>query len=41
MTRKYIRYKDKKVYALYYKNRKTIYYNLDFEGVAQIYIIVF
>lgn len=31
MIRKDIHYYLKGVYAIYYKSRKTIYYNLDFE----------
>lgn len=41
MTRKYIRYDKKEVYALYYKKAKIIYYNIDFQGRTQLIVIIF
>lgn len=41
MTRKYIRYDKKEVYALYYKKAKIIYYNIDFRGRTQLIVIIF
>lgn len=41
MTKKFIHYKKKHIYALCYKKEKIIYYNLDFKGKTQIILIVF
>ncbi len=37
---KYIYYNNSKVYALYYKDENTLYYNTAFEGGAKLYILV-
>lgn len=39
--KRYIHYIDKEVYALYYRREKTLIYNLDFQGVTHLIIIVF
>ena len=36
MAKKYINYKDSSVYALYYKENDTVYYNLNFSGKTKI-----
>lgn len=40
-TKKYIHYTDSEVYALYYRRENTLFYNLDFQGVTHLIIIVF
>ena len=37
---KYIYYNNSKVYALYYMDENTLYYNMAFEGGAKLYILV-
>ena len=37
---KYIYYNNSKVYALYYMDENTLYYNTAFEGGAKLYILV-
>lgn len=37
---KYIYYNNSRVYALYYMDENTLYYNMAFEGVAKLYILV-
>lgn len=40
MASEYIRYDDNRVYAIYYREYKTIYYNLQFNfRMKLIYII--
>lgn len=40
MKRKYIHYPGScKIYAIYYRNTKTMYYNLDFDNSARIIVI--
>lgn len=41
MTKKYIRYDKKEVYAICYKADRVIYYNVDFDGLTQLIIIIF
>ena len=36
MNRKYIHYDNPEVYALYYRETNTIYYNMDFGYVTHI-----
>lgn len=36
MIKKYICYYDRKVYAIFYKDTKTIYYNLNYIGTTQL-----
>lgn len=36
MIRKYIYYCDKRVFALYYKTTKTIYYNINFAADTKL-----
>lgn len=38
INRKYVRYKDKNVYALYYYSNNTVYYNLNFDCKTQTII---
>lgn len=38
ITKKYIEYNDNKIYALFYKKTKTIYYNLCFTYKTKIII---
>nr|DAJ99581.1 MAG TPA: hypothetical protein [Caudoviricetes sp.] len=35
LSKKYIYYKRKTIYAIYYRSLHTIYYNLDFSGTTQ------
>lgn len=37
--RKHIHYKDCRIYALYYRNSNTLYYNIDFLGKTKIIIL--
>ena len=37
---KYIEYKDRRVYAIYYPVSKTMYYNLNFAGRTKIYFLI-
>ncbi len=39
MIRKEIRYSDSRVYAICYVRQRVIYYNLNFHGGSQIYVI--
>lgn len=39
MIQKYIYYQDKAIYALYYRNTNTIYYNLFFDAVTKLILI--
>lgn len=41
MKRVYIHNHRKKIYAFYCKQTKTMYYNLDFDGVTQLIFIIF
>ncbi len=38
MIKKYIFYNDKKVFALYYRETKTIYYNVNFAAETKLII---
>lgn len=40
MKIKYINYKSRRVYALYYANCKTMYYNLRFNGRTKMYLLI-
>ena len=41
LKRKYVHYDDRTVYAIYYPNENTIYYNVDFDyKYTQVTIIV-
>lgn len=40
MIKKYINYKRKDVYAIYYVDKNTLYYNLNFLGMAQLFLIL-
>lgn len=40
MIEKYINCDRKEVYALFYRNEKTIYYNLDFAGTTQLILML-
>lgn len=40
MKKYYIHYNRKHVFALYYVSHKKIYYNLDFDGKTQLYILI-
>lgn len=39
MSKKYIHYIEKRVYAIYYRENNTIYYNLDFTEGAQLILL--
>jgi hypothetical protein len=39
MVKKRIHYSDCGIYALYYRSRNTIYYNMDFSGKSKIIIL--
>lgn len=39
MNRKNIRFGNRIVYAIYYRNSRAIYYNLDFMGQTKIILI--
>ena len=38
MIKKYIRFYNRKIYAIYYRRNNTIYYNLNFSGEAQLIV---
>ncbi len=40
MKKYYIKYCRKKVYAIYYKDAKKIYYNLNFNGTTQLLLVI-
>lgn len=40
MKIKYVKYKSRRVYALYYARQKTIYYNTRFNGKTKIYLLI-
>lgn len=40
MTKKYIHYPRKSVFALYYVKEKVIYYNLNFQGKTKLYLFI-
>lgn len=40
MNVKHIYYNNCKIYALYYKNSNTLYYNAAFGGGAKVYVLV-
>lgn len=39
MTKKYIHYSNRRIYAIYYRINRTLYINLDFDGICKIYIL--
>ena len=39
MVKKYIHFRDERIYAIYYRKSNTIYYNLDFYGKAEFIIV--
>lgn len=39
MSKKYIHYIEKRVYAIYYRENNTIYYNLDFTEGTQLILL--
>ncbi len=41
MIRKYINYYDTTVYALYYKTRNTIYYNVNSVGGTKVILLMY
>lgn len=38
MTKKYIIYFDRRIYAIFYRKTSTIYYNLNFSGKVKVII---
>lgn len=40
MVIKYINYKDKNIYAIYYRALHKLYYNLDFTGETQLILFM-
>lgn len=40
MQKKYIKYDNGNVYAIFYRETKVIYYNLNFQGTTEIIILV-
>lgn len=38
MRKKYIKYFDNRVYAMYYSKSNTVYFNLNFSGTTQLII---
>lgn len=38
MQKKYISYFDRTIYAIFYRNIHTIFYNVDFNGETQIIV---
>lgn len=40
MQKKYIKYDNTSIYAIYYRETKVIYYNLNFQGITEIIILV-
>lgn len=39
MQKRHIYYKNCKIYAIYYRNADTIYYNLNFNGSVELIIL--
>lgn len=38
MVKKYIRFYNRRIYAIYYRKSSTMYYNLNFSGRAKLII---
>ncbi len=41
MSKRYIFYNRKSVYAIYYYSTNTVYYNIDFSGTTQLVLMYY